>query len=119
MLDAGPDTSGGFIKLGRNTGIPLGIMSSHRAADSAARSRHAVEESASDGYISGGEEGGGFMPEPRLKGETAEMRRARKNDVKEAQVGSCAALQSAVRRVEAQFCMIGPWVVLISQIETL
>ena len=93
MLDAGPDTLGGFIKLGRNTGIPIGIMGSHRAAERAARSRPVGEESSSDGHRSDGEEVGGFMPEPRLKGETAEKRRARKNDVKEAKVGSCAAMQ--------------------------
>eukprot|EP00208_Stichococcus_sp_RCC1054_P008316 CAMPEP_0206152686 /NCGR_PEP_ID=MMETSP1473-20131121/39454_1 /ASSEMBLY_ACC=CAM_ASM_001109 /TAXON_ID=1461547 /ORGANISM="Stichococcus sp, Strain RCC1054" /LENGTH=573 /DNA_ID=CAMNT_0053550251 /DNA_START=115 /DNA_END=1835 /DNA_ORIENTATION=- len=83
VLDAGPDLSGGFIKLGRDTGIPLGVVGSRRAADRAAARGGADGESVSDdGYSSGGE--GGFMPAPRLKGETAEEKRARKNEVKEA-----------------------------------
>lgn len=66
------------------------MVGSRRAADRAAARGGADGESVSDdGYSSGGE--GGFMPAPRLKGETAEEKRARKNEVKEAKVRSADA----------------------------
>ena len=97
VLDAEPDVSDRVIKLGRNTGIPLGVVGGRRAAAHAAALNAAVADdgaaghaASNGGYCSpsdyGGGGGGGFIPVARRKGETALERRARKADVKEAQV---------------------------------
>ena len=111
VLDVAPDLSGGCIRLGRDSGIPLGIVGGRRAADRGGRAAVASGRGAPDGesdlgYSSGGEgeEGGGFIPAARRKCESAEERRARKGDVKEAQVGTAGLRRRVGRRGEGGPC---------------
>lgn len=84
----------GFIRLGRNSGIPLGVMGNRHAAGrksglAAVTAASAASNAAlsDDAHSSAGEsDGGGFIAAPRVKGETADEKRSRKADVKEAKV---------------------------------
>lgn len=91
VLGAHKDEPAGYIKLGRSSGIPLGVMGSRRAAfresggaQSNGRSQQDEALSEDADSLSGDGAGGGFVAAPRPKGETAEEKRARKAEVKEA-----------------------------------